>query len=100
MRRDRPPRETKWCCSSYPADEAALIVSIEVFGMKLPAGQERPGEFEMNLGGESDVHTLLKVVGLDSGAGIIVVVNGTVARKGQVLKSGDRVVLFAPIGGG
>jgi sulfur carrier protein ThiS len=54
----------------------------------------------MDLAKGSDREELLMALGLDPAAGILVVVNGTVASKGRRLSDRDRVSLFAPVIGG
>lgn len=64
-------------------------------------GRFRPANaFEMEIDAGSDIETCVNNLGFDSHAGLIVAINGAIAKKGQVLSAGDHLSLFPPIGGG
>ena len=77
-----------------------MKISVEVHGLSSEAIPGDGEAFEMDLAKGSDREELLMALGLDPAAGILVVVNGTVASKGRRLSDRDRVSLFAPVIGG
>ena len=77
-----------------------MKITIEINGLSIAAIHGEGVVFEMDLAKGADREALLKALGLDPAAGILVVVNGTVASKGRRLSDRDRVSLFAPVIGG
>ncbi|MCL5074542.1 MAG: MoaD/ThiS family protein [Chloroflexi bacterium] len=77
-----------------------MKISIRLFGdlrRFLAPGQDT---LEVVLSEGSTVHDLIRTLNLPHGEIWVVSINGTLATREQDLKDGDKVEIFAPVGGG
>ncbi len=70
---------------------------IGAFHRSAPGNEE---EFELNLGPEATIQSLLDHLGIDPVKHMIILINGRPAQKEQTLSEADRVTLLSGVEGG